>query len=561
MKLDNQEFKRFKELSALVKSGKATAAEKAELEALSAKKNDKGSNDLAWWKNYPELLRDVVNFPFNWIPGTRVEITGDQGASDHLRLGTVAVATLRPAIGLSTTDADAFNSQIRQLWLDMHRKYRGIGTYEKSDLGIAIIAINSVFETIAKFERMYGVINTYHVGNRVVPYALKEALRISNDLETNLADFRYMLNLYISKVIQLCLPKGLSVLMSDVVAISNIFKDSADRRAFMFMFDTDTYGVYDPTTLTTGGCVQFKNFGLHQSGVTPDARSAFTLADVQAILEECVSALLSDDDIARICSDLIAAYGPENVMQLAYLPEEYKVEPVQDYERSLQFHNLTIVRNAASIYEDSVVNATAADAFMAAGVPIVIYQHDNTVMCRLGVSDERAGGYTLNSGLVYPTVDSSSVDPTYGRSGEVIFDTWVDQPGETEVMCGTRYTSLCGNRVATATNVYRQSAVAFGTKVCSKLTLYAFDQGSSYIATPIFGSVWDVTWTQANVISVNRFTQMDWHPLFYVANTATGDIELFGDIDNFTKIGAENLRRLHEVALLSGYKIPMASRE
>lgn len=555
MKLGTKDFKRFKELLSLIKSGKASEADKAEFAKLEAMKNDKGSNDLQWWKNYPELLKDVVNIAFNYIPGASFPIVNSSNGDDSLRLGLLASATLRPAIGRSESDSDAFNAQIRQLWLDMHRKYRGIGTYEKSDLGIAIIAINSVFETIAKFERMYGVINTYHVGNRAVPYALKEALHISDSLEQDLADFRYQLNLRISKVKQLCLPKGLSVLMSDIVAISNIFKDSKDRRAFMFLFDTDLFGIYAPTAISTGGCVRFSRLSDNESAVTPGGHKAFTLSDICTVLDIQINALLNDDDIARMCSDLIAAYGPENVMQLGYLPDDYKIEPVEDYERLLQFNNLTICGDVATIYETSVVDNATANAFLTNGYPIVIYQHDNVIKGKLGVGE---AGYVSDGGFEKPTVNYSN---RRAKNAEVIFNAWVEEPGETEIMCGTRYTSVCGSLSAVDATHWTQELYAYGTKVCTRVEVFWYNDSTKvYDYYKVDGSLWDVAYFRTNILNIMRLTQMDWHPTLYVED-ASNNVELFGDVDNIAKISGDNLARIHEVALLSGYYIPMVAKE
>jgi len=554
MQLDNKEFKRMKALDKMVKEGKASEAEKAECEALHAKKNSKGSNDLAWWKNYPNLLKDVTNIPFNWIPGTKVHIQNDQGVQDELELGNIAIANFLPTIGRSADATSPFNVQIRQLWLDLHRKYRGIGTYQQSDLGIAILAINSFFMTLAKFERIYGVINTYHIGNRVVPYGLLEALKIDASLGENLADFRYTLNLYIEKAKQLCLPKGLSVLESDIVAMSNLFKDSGNRRAYIFGFDTDYYGIYDPTTLTSGGCVKYQDAHINDmNGTTPDGDDAYLLTDIAKILETQLNALITDDDIARICSDLLAAYGQENVMGIISVPEDYKVEPIHDYERQLQFHNLTICGLCGGIYDGSVISATSATTAWSSGVHNIIYQSNDNVMSRVG----KAGGsaYTAVGNYSMPTYNAND-NAQAGKVGDVLFDTWVEEPGETEIMCGTRYTTAVTTAQLVSTNVWRQEFVSFGTAIVENVAVFWLS-GTTFTKGYINGSVIEESNFKSNLYLFMKLMQMDWHPTLFVADS--GDYELFGDVDNFAIISTPNLTRLHEVALLSGYKIPMVS--
>lgn len=559
MRLSNEDFARFKELEAKIKAKKATQQEIAEFDDLKAMRNSKGSNDLSWWKNYPELTKDVVNLPFNWIPGTDIELTNLGGTLTTVDFGLGAIAGLAPAIGRSIADADAFNTQIRQLWVDMHRKYRGIGTYQKSDLGMAILAIHSLFETIAKFERIYGVINSYKIGNRVVPYGLKELLGIDVTLEENLADFRYYLNLNIEKCRQLCLPRGLSMLEADLIAQGNLFKDSSNRRAFIFGYDTNQYGVYDGSLVNTGGtaigsAVKYVNFTNDMNGVTPDGQSAFTLSDIFNILTTQIDALLNDDDIQTMCSDLLAAYGPENVMTLQSVPENYKIEPVEDYERSLQFHNLTICGSCGSIYEDSVIDNTMANAFMSAGTPYVIYQHDNVIKCRIG---KGVVGYSLVGGNNWPKFNTAGTNNSC-KMVETLFDTWVDSPGETEIMCGTRYTSLAGSSAILDSTYSRQEIVAFGGKVVEDVKVL-YHRPSGYQVRYFRGTVVDDAFLSSNIAQFTKITQMDWAPIFF--DDDGGDLYVYGDVDNFTRIDVNNLKRLHEVAILSGYKIPMVSKE
>jgi len=561
MKLDAKQFKRFKELSAKAKAGKISSAEEAELSELTAMKNQKGSNDLEWWKNYPTLTRDVTNLPFNWIPGRTLKLTNGNPDMVDSPIGVIAIAQYLPSIGHSVSDADAFNSQIRQLWLDLHRKYRGIGKYEKSDLGMMILAINAFFTTLAKLERMYGVINTYHIGNRVVPNGLMSALHIGKSLLENLADFRYTLNLYIAKAKQLCLPKGLSILSAEVTAAANLFKDSEDRRAFIFGFDPSVFGYFDVEfgdpdgTPQVGSCVKYKSYSSYQNDDTPDFNfQGMGLADVQQLLEFQISQLLNNEDVAIMCSDLLAAYGPENVMTLVELPEDYKVEPIHDYERLLQFHNLTIHGGCSTIFE-AADNITVANAEYerTQGNKLVVYQYDNVIKNRIG-KGERAYA-SVSDGTIAPTFNVSELD--FGsKLGEVIFDTWVAEPGETEVMCGTRYTNIASTAQLVSTNTYRQEIDVMGTGVVERIAVFYYN-GVGYAENQFRGSTLPDNTFRSHIPDICRISQMDWRPTFY--HLDDDDVNVFGDLDNFTLIDRSNLGRIHEVALLSGYKIPMVT--
>lgn len=556
MKLNPKEFKRFKELEALIKSKKATSAEEAEYSTLAAKRNERGSNDPKWWLNYPELAKSVTNFPFNYIPGTAFPLALNGGGDNNALFSNLVLINIVEAIGKSSASTDPINTQIRQLWLDLHRKYRGIGTYEQADLGIAILAIRSCFNVIAKFERIYGVINSYHVGNRSVPYALKEALGIGADLEKNLADFRYLINFNIEKLRQLCLPKGLSALEADIIMLSNVFKDSENRRASLFVFDTETFGIYDPTLLSTGGCVKYVKYSDYMSGGTDSGnRDAFTLSDVKNVLDECVNALLTDDDIARICSDLLAAYGPENVMTLSLLDENYKVEPVHDAERLSQMHNLTAVGQVAFGIDTGIKTALEAYAMYNDGIRNIIYQKDNVIHNELASTVTNIpDGYAVEGDYAYPST-TSVIDAKQVRSRDVLFDTWVDSPSEGDVMVGTRLTAIAGSPTHSGSTPKCQILYTWGTVVATRIIVFAYDASSKYF-TDIAIIGYSYATSMQNEFA--RLTQVDWAPMMYVV--ISGNLSVFGDVDNFTAISAANLSRVHEVAILSGFKFSQVSK-
>lgn len=550
MKLNPKEFKRFKELEALVKSKKASAAEEAEYNTLAAKKNKQGSNDPKWWLNYPELAKSVTNLPFNYIPGTAFPLRLNDSGDNFAKFANVVLIKVIETIGKSSASTDPINTQIRQLWLDLHRKYRGIGTYEQSDLGMAILAIRSCFNTIAKFERIYGVINSYHVGNRSVPYALKEALRISSDLEEHLADFRYLLNFNIEKLRQLCLPKGLSALDADIIMFSNVFKDSENRRASLFVFDNDTFGVYDPELLSTGGCVKYFKYSTQMSGGTESGNDdAFTLSDIKKILDTCVNALLTDEDIARICSDLLAAYGPENVMTLSLLEENYRVEPVHDAERLLQMHNATFVGNVAFGIDTGIKNALDAYGLYQLSIDNIIYQKDNVIHNELAtVVSNQITAYAVEGDYAYPGT-TSVIEAKQARTNEVLFDTWVDAPNEGDIMVGTRLTTIAGGPTHSGSTLKCQILQSWGTIVATEMLVYSYDATNKvFYSGPI------VTYSYATSMQneLVKLSQVDWAPMFYVV--VSGNMSIYGDVDNFTTISGANLARIHEVAILSGFK-------
>lgn len=524
----------------------------------------RGSNDPAWWLKYPELAKDATNIAFNVINGTRLQLHGQVNANVcNLKFGILAVANLVPTVGYSASDSDAFNTQIRQLWLDMHRKYRGIGTYEKADLGIAILAIKDAFVTLSKFERIYGVINSYKIRNRVLPYGLLEALRIDKSLESDLADFRYVLNLYIKKLQQLCLPKDFSMMLADITLIGSVFKDASNDRASLFAFDTKVYGKYNPARFTSGGCVDYINYAKFMTGETSGSELAFTLDDIKRILDDVVEPLLGDDDIARMCSDLLAAYGSENVMVLGVMPEDYVIEPMDDEERKLQFHNLTRCGRVSNSYANDLQTDTDTDITptyirdMTTNyqVEYCIYQLNNTVRCEMCRADSVIGFAPIRGVLVGP----ASFTNAEAKWGEVLLDFWKDEPSDGDILVATRFTTVAKNPESDADANPHQMLDSYGSFICEDVYVYFYEAGQ-YTSYQLAQSlIINRTTLNNSIIAEMLLNQIDWRPITYFDNDS--EMYVMGDVDQFAIVHDSTIKRIHEVCFLSGYKLSVAARE
>lgn len=558
-KLNDKEFARFKELSKLAKGKKLSTELQAELDALTAKRNGRGSNDIKWWMHYPDLAKSVTNIAFNYIGGESFRLHGPiSGNTVDLYNAGVAVIQYQQSIGACSKSSDAFNAQMRQLWLDMHRKYRGIGSYQRSDLGIFILSIWSLFATLAKFERIYGLLNSYKIANRNVPYTLFEALGVDVSVGDNLADFRAGLNYRISKMHQLCLPKGIDAIEAQLNLNLFVYKDAANQRAALFCFDPISYGVYDPTLISTGGCVKYIKFVNKMTGTTPDNRQGFIVQDMFGILDQQLNALLDDDDIAKMCSDLIAAYGDNQVMTVNSVPEEFSIEPVEDYERKVQFHNATVNGDVATKYNGTIMNGTAAQTLLAAGTKVVIYQEGDVI--KNTITTSTGGGYDdLSSGITVLGGTASGVSFGLAKTDEIVLDTWVDVPSDVEIMCGTRMSALFSKEVSGATlgggTVYWQDLECSGTEIVTNVMVFN-KIGSSYYAQGFDYSIRPEGLLATDGPLLDYLTKLDWFPFIYYWNNLGQTFRIIGDVDNFTVVKAQDVSKLHDVALYSAFCIP-----
>lgn len=559
MRLNNAEFKVFRELQKLEQEGKLTP-EKAELLAKLRAKKD--SNALEWWSKYPELLKDSVNIAFNYLAGKPMLDVVKSGVA-YYQPGVMRIPYLQ-TLGVANDKTSPFNVQMYQLWLHMHRKYRGIGAYQMSDLGIALFSIIDAFGNIAEAERIYACANTYVATNRNVPFTILQSMNVDIDkVVAQMADFRYGINLLNRKLKALCLPKGLSMLENRTTLNTGVFKDADNDRSAIFYFDTEYYCVYEAATYTTGGSVNYRKHKTNGAG----KRDVDTILDE---LTEQIDALLLDDDIARICSDIIAVFE-NDVESSTEMPEDYSLSISKIDERLIQLHNLSFMyfseqasgdkvvpflnRFSASIWAEVSGLTTPSEHYMD------IYQQDNVVHSDLMPHQNCTG--IVSDSTSSPFAYYSSTDNIPVFTGTPVFDCNEEKPGAETVMCGSRFTYIAEPRtVVVGGNGYTNAKfIAYGSELCYRPTIWKMIANGTVVRIENIRQWGNATGRQIASDILSDLNKFDWHPLLYKYsgsdNPATPNTidRIHGDLDNFVALPANTLTRLHEVAILSGFKI------
>lgn len=587
MRLNNADFKRFKELSA---KKDLSDKEKTELSALKEKRDSKpdgkGStfsfkpgNDFSWWSKVPSLLKDAVNLPLNWIPGTQLFETAGTGPVSTLRI------KVQNTYGSEDSATGPINLMARNIYLAMHRNYRGLNAYQSADVGMVIIATIELFCQIAAIERVYGVINKYSLLNRTLPYALLNAMGISSaladNIRDNLADFRYGLNRILVKAQNVCIPKDLSILMDKIALFGYIYKDHESDKAQSIVFTFDQIGRYDGAAADTGGGIVYTAL-----------RYGATYATMLKTLSDSVDSLVEDSDVLRIYSDFVAYIKPENLMTLILVPEDYTLVPVYSEEILHKLHNAystgyfynidqdngTFTENGAVEVRELVPASITLKAGLTAGVDRVITQNDNVIVTRncLYASGSAGSVKTYTSGELdgYKAWEFGveEVIPSADYNGhKQIFDTYRREADPATMLegCLFKYTPKSIGRTRLVTSCAWEVIIGFeGAVVVNGVVkvqheLYQYLYWSGYDSGMTLADVKSIMSDYLN--STNFMSQIDWAPILYKLNdddVASLFIDInapiHGDIDNCRMVGFEDLYRMHEVAVFSGCETTVA---
>lgn len=557
MKLNNAEFKRFKELSSLAKSGKLSDKEQLELSTLAAKKAA-GGNDVKWWNKYP-MIQDAANFPFNFVKGQSISMPhpsiGNLTPQYSQLVNGVKIAYFR-ASGKCDSSEDPLNYQMRQLWLAMHRKYRGMGSYEWADLGIAMKAIVEAFTDVARAERIYGAISYFTARNRSIPHQLLQALDFDESVVTgdHLADFRYQINRIIAKAKSLCLPKGLGILQSYLELESNVFCDSDSVRASWYVYTSPYYAIYDPATVSTGGCVVYRKRTANGTGSTQ------TFDDIISDLEEQFNILLSDTDIARICSDVIACYGEASgVVTLNELPEGYIVKPLRDDTRLLQLHNSSLVGYVSGVVETSVYNAVNTAYSNTHEAVLTMYQKNGIIYQELiatGSTYQGVGSFGSNTHGYALTASKTAAINNF-----LLLDIWKDDVNNDDKIEMTRQT-VYKERQSDTIGITQGDwfSLTYGSILPMDLVFFNSSAAGFVNVVAYHGDAWDMYSMSGSHRFIAYLDQIDWHPCVAIFDSQNPGYlnEIVFDVDNFVECSKTTLARLHDACMLSGWKLDVA---
>lgn len=546
------------------------------------KVNSGFGNDSKWYTKFPVVAKGVGNLPWYFRQGETLGNLGE--GTKSITLPSVLLYPYVPTPGYTALPSDAFNQIARTTWLTLHRKYRGLGTYEQADLGIAMYAILDCFTSLAKMERIYGVLNYYTSRNLAIPVGILSAMGFQADragyIGTKLAEFRANINQLILKAKQLCLPKGMTLLDKEVRMNSMIFKDSKSFRANIYLFDKCGYWLWTPTTFKTGSGLTFVQYSRTEN---PDIY--VTLDSLYQDLQTQMEALLSDSDINRMCSDVIAAIGTENIVSAQLIPENYFVEPVYDESWNVEIHNgivipvsgfakigtnvvgLTNNRFSKNVF-DGVPNATN-------NIYLHIWQENNVIQFRPYIGANKAEG-TMDYVALIETSDayyiaSSPTSYTGQRclipSKRVLFDTWEEEPAFDEIIEMAQFSVGGDHKNITVTdtasksrNIIGTDLNCVGTEIMLLPRVVKMNGGFGTLSTlpPTVLSSLSMAGIGADAFA-GILTKFDWHPLYYIDSAFNetnfgeynGSDYILGDLDNPIMVNMNDLKHIHNVSNLS----------
>lgn len=476
-----------------------------------------GGNDPRWW-GASDYIKSVASFNFASPLGKPIPYSflNDPASTVQYGIHSSAITTVPgimaidvlPTMGIARSAPDPVNTYVRSVYTKLRSTNNQGAPYQAPDLGMYIMAIDSVHMGIEQLVRMYGIARTYSAMNRYMPNALLRAMGVEPDdatynLYANLADFRaQILNLMI-KIQTLAIPKGINFNERHRELVKYVYKDGESVKAQMYLFRTQYLYKFNETYSESGG-------GLN-AVPTPIGRNA---AQWISFVNDLIDQLTVSQFFAIVSGDIIKSFGYENLYGMPFFDELYTVVPIYNPEILLEIHNLKVCGDRWS--------DTAFDVSQDAGT---------------------------NSMIAAPYCGTTA--PSVGCINPVI-DVPVDTPDPDMVMIATRLTCVGTVGWDETAQKYKFVPSAIGTELVTRLNVYEYTSAG----------VLKETSTDTNTISSSisystapiREFFFDWHPHIYnvIAESNHSSVKLvtiFSELANYTVMDTGDLSKMHEMAI------------
>ena len=483
------------------------------------------ANDPSWYNLNKQMVADAASLSYHTPLTTNLTSELITTSTNKPRTSVVCLAVqLSPGIGgynLSgkVSAEGLYNSSIRvaaqNLYAWVRHANSGASNYESSDLMMYLLAMDAAYAMYAWGRSIYRMANSATSYNYtwLEDIAAGTAIHLT-DFRSNLANMRTFLNLCATRLNALSVPNNLSYFNRHIWMFSNIFKDSNVDRCAYYVFYPYSRGVYVPKQARIN-FYALPNLLNYQQYV--------------GLMNEILDVLLSDEDIGIISGDIRKAYGSNALFTIENTPVDDYVEPFYSEEVLTQINGATLcgalkesTYDICQTYNGYIYQGTYVDG--ATSIP------------------------ALNQ--LYPTV-SHKGSSALVHSGWVI-DMYKNDPSPDDNMVATRLmaqvdATTIGQDTYRLVSMTGSEFVTTATVVCytaseqsrSLITIQDFCEFSAWIG-PVLA-------------------QLDWFPQFaygFDPDSVSNFCYYVSDLSNYAVITAEQLRNMHNVALMSLYAIP-----
>jgi hypothetical protein len=407
-----------------------------------------------------------------------------------------------------------------------------------------LLAINEVYIMYSQLARAYGLMNTINVESLYQPKRLIEALGFNyEDLVRNRRDIPNVLDSVAAQLAPYHVPDVLPYIQREFWLPSGVYTDSATAKHQLYAFKPTTYRMWDDM-FATGSKLQAHSYKWVKEDGSVDPSATYTLNEYQVLMNSVINCLLQSEDVGVLSSNVLLAYGAENLYTLGAFDPNYSVVPTNDFTVLSQIENAMIVGPAKTLSSFDI------QQFNELNNSHIYYDPEFPVFKVAGtkIQDPRA-------------IQSTIIAHTDETTPEFVMEA-------TRLMyqgtAGDEYLELdYGTEIIQAVTVYMSAKVNN-----SYFTLGRVHLNGGSMPTTVDYSLGFIDFTSTvdpamknELDKVQVLSVFDWFPKVCVAYSFGGGTDAgirvwpLYDLDQYAKVSGADLSILHYVALLSMFDV------
>lgn len=502
------------------------------------------TNDISWYNANPGLLNNSCNISFGEMMFKPINLNvNTNGKNINLNTPGIMIYDYVHGIGRCASPFDTPNVAARNIFANIRKFNSGYSNYDPTDMMIYLCAINEVYVMYSNVARALGVYNNYDVFSKYQPKLLIEALGFNyEDMIHHLPNYRTLLDSVAARINKFAVPNNVSFIARQFWMPSGIYSDSANRKAQIMAFRPAIYRVYNETSATGGKLIaQPYNY--------TDSDSLETYDSISLKFEDMINAITGSEDCGIISGDIRKAYDT-NVWVLGAFPDNYQVLPSHDYTVLAQMENLTLTGRLSSGENDDIEYALAQ---------INIDQ----------VNDVDNGYITYAPQFhAYMPIKDAPNDP---RTVLPVINAHTDQTDPSYVMEATRLktvldygtgsleTLAMGTEFVTSAHIFSGDMRFHIASTVANVPSYSDTVHNKYSHTPwIELDVSAEADFYMEIMLLANYYVFDWAPCLTILQNKNANItecNVLCDLDNFARITVNQLRTMHDTAMLSLFNV------
>lgn len=486
--------------------------------------SDVHGNDPRWYAASEQLMKDAfsLSMPYQLGSGFTMTLpTSDPAQRPMKTFYAPGICALRvaPLPGLSVDGSSPVNLAAHKICAWVRHANSGHANYDPADLMMYILAMDNAYMLYNFLVRAYGVMRLYNQVNRYTPKVLVQAMHLDfDDLNANLANFRYKINYFANALASFAVPATLPYITRHQWLFRDIYTDEPDFKSQLYMFVPECLYKWNEKVITPGeatvpGYLSPVNIGGYTN---PNNNNLLTYSEISQMIDDFLAPLVTSEDFNIMGGDIIKAYGLSNCLVIHEISEDYTVIPIPEETALKQIEN-------CNCFERVVLTGN------------ITQRADGAIIC--------------NPGLTLRDVDRRWYD---------ILNFHQDIVTPEDVAEATRLLSVPHDTAG--------GFRGFGSELPVKTEYYTINPSSASGFDIV--SLGDGQRVNLNGIpnlyrSICTISNFYRHPItaFYEFNTGTIDYAddcygYFGNLDNYTFVEPNTVVKMHETALLSLFDVP-----